>query len=133
MDMVVTFPGNKKVKASYRGFEILSDQRKESGGDASAPEPFMLFLASIANCGATYIIYFCEKRGIPLDGIRFVQKMERDSETRMIKKIKMEVELPEDFPEKYKKPLLKAIDLCAVKRHILDPPEFELYTTTAPE
>lgn len=129
MDMVVTFPGNKKVSANYKGFDIVSDQRKLAGGDESAPEPFTLFLASIANCGATYIVYFCEKRGISLDGIRLIQKMERDPETRMISKIKMEVELPADFPEKYKAPLLKAIDLCAVKKHIIQAPEFELYTT----
>ncbi|MFO7915341.1 MAG: OsmC family protein [Candidatus Krumholzibacteriales bacterium] len=130
-DISVTFPGNKKVRASYMGNIIESDQRKEHGGDGSAPPPFDLFLASIANCGATYIIYFCQKRDIPLDNIRLIQRMDRNDETRMIEKISLIVELPEDFPEKYRQPLLKTIDLCTVKKHILDAPEFELTTVTA--
>lgn len=130
-DITVTFPGNKKVRASYRGNIIESDQRKEHGGDGSAPPPFDLFLASIANCSATYIIYFCQKRDIPLDNIRLIQRMDRNDETRLIEKISLIVELPEDFPEKYRQPLLKTIDLCTVKKHILDAPEFELTTVTA--
>ncbi|MBD3179018.1 MAG: osmotically inducible protein C [Candidatus Latescibacteria bacterium] len=130
-DMIVTFPGNKKVRASYRGNIIDSDQRKEHGGDGSAPPPFDLFLASIANCSATYIIYFCQKRDIPLDNIRLIQRMEKNEETKMIEKIRLIVELPEDFPEKYRQPLLKTIDLCTVKKHIVDGPEFELTWDTA--
>lgn len=125
-DMIVTFPGNKRVRAEYRDFTIDSDQLKEKGGDSSAPPPFDLFLASIANCSATYIVYFCQKRDIPLDKIRLVQKMERNDETRMVEKIRLVVELPDDFPEKYREPLLKTIDLCTVKKHILNAPEFEL-------
>jgi len=129
-DMVVTFPGNKKVRAQYKGITIDSDQSKSHGGDGSAPPPFDLFLASIANCSATYIIYFCEKRDIPLDNIRLVQKMEMNEKTRMIEKIRLIVELPEDFPEKYREPLLKTVDLCTVKKHIINAPEFELTWST---
>ncbi len=130
MDMIITFSGNKKVDAEYKGFKILSDQAVTSGGDGSAPAPFDLFLASIGTCSGVYVVYFCEKRGIPLDNIRVVMKMERDREKRMISKITIEVELPPDFPDKYKKPLLHSIDLCAVKKHMEDPPQFELKTVT---
>jgi ribosomal protein S12 methylthiotransferase accessory factor len=41
------------------------------------------------------------------------------------------VELPSDFPMKYKKALLHTIDLCTVKRHLFDPPEFVLDAVTA--
>ena len=40
----------------------------------------------------------------------------------------MEVELilPEGFPEKYRGAIVKAMDQCVVKQHILNPPEFEI-------
>ena len=130
MDLIVTFPGNKKVDAIYKGFTIHTDQAKYSGGDETAPQPFDLFLASIATCAGIYVVYFCEKRQLPLDGVRVVQRMERDKEKRMISKITIEIELPPDFPEKYKEPLIRAVDLCSVKRHMIDPPRFEIVTVT---
>ncbi len=130
MDIVVTFPGNKKVSADYNGFTIDSDQSKIEGGDGSAPSPFDLFLASIANCAASYVIYFCESRNIPTDNIRLIQKMDRDKESEMLKKIHIRVELPEDFPEKYKRALLNSVELCSVKKNIIKAPEFELSTFT---
>jgi ribosomal protein S12 methylthiotransferase accessory factor len=130
MDMIVTFPGNKKVNAEYRGFTIATDQPVHAGGDGTAPAPFDLFMASIGTCAGIYVVGFCQNRGIAVDNIRIVQKMERDPEKKMITKITLNVELPADFPEKYKDALLRAVDRCTVKRHMVDEPEFELNAVT---
>ena len=53
---------------------------------------------------------------------------EKDPETRMISKITMDLTLPENFPEKYEKAIKRSIDLCAVKKHMFNPPEFEINT-----
>lgn len=131
MDMIITFPGNKKVDAEYKEFTVKTDQPVHGGGDASAPAPFDLFLVSIGTCAGIYVVYFCEKRGIPLDNIRVVQRMERDREKRMISKISIDIEVPPEFPEKYQDALIHAVDLCTVKKHMLDPPAFEIRTVTA--
>ncbi len=34
-------------------------------------------------------------------------------------------QLPEGFPEKYNEALIRSVDQCAVKRHIVAPPRFE--------
>ena len=69
--MTVTFPGGKRVNAAYDNFEshAPTSQRK-NGGDGSAPEPFDLFLASLATCAGIYVLGFCQKRNIPHDGVR---------------------------------------------------------------
>ena len=131
MDMIVTFPGNKKVDAEYKGFTIRTDQPVHGGGDNTEPAPFDLFLASIGTCCGIYVVYFCEKRGIPLDNIRIVQRTERNREKRMIEKITIDIEVPPDFPEKYHAALVHSVDLCAVKRHMVDPPAFEIKTVEA--
>lgn len=131
MEITVTFTGNKKTSAQVGQHTVLTDQSVTSGGDGSSPAPFSLFLASLASCAGIYVVYFCEKRDIPLDTIKVIQRDERDPATHKVTKITLEIVLPADFPEKYKKALLHTVDLCAVKKTMLDPPEFEVTTVTA--
>lgn len=131
MEIVVTLPGNKKTSCVVEGFEVATDQPVSNAGDGSAPSPFALFLASIAACSAVYVAFFCQKRGLPYDRIRLIQRDERDPETHLITRITIDVELPDDFPEKYTEALLKAIDTCAVKKAIQKAPAFELRAVRA--
>jgi ribosomal protein S12 methylthiotransferase accessory factor len=127
----VSFPGGKKVVASYRGFDIATDQPTSAGGENSAPAPFELFLASLATCAGYYVLAFCQKRDIPTDGIRLVQQWNTDPQTHMVTKLTVEIQLPEGFPEKYRSAVVQAADLCAVKKHLQNPPEIEVFSTTA--
>jgi len=52
--------------------------------------------------------------------------VEKNPETKMIEKMKLDLKLPPDFPEKYKSAIIRSMDLCTVKKHMMDPPEFEL-------
>ena len=131
MEINVTFPGNKKVNAEYKGFTIATDQPLASGGDGTAPSPFDLFLASLATCAGVYVVDFCRNRGISLEGIKLVQSMERNPDTHMVTDVAIRIELPKDFPDKYKDGLLRAVDLCTVKKHILNPPKFKLEAVKA--
>ncbi|RDD30190.1 osmotically inducible protein C [Prosthecochloris sp. ZM] len=126
--MVITSGGGKKVNAEYRGFTIETDQSVKNGGEASAPEPFTLFLASIGTCAGIYVYSFCEQRGIPSENIRLVQHHFKKDDGRGIGKITIDIEVPPDFPEKYYDALVKSANLCAVKKHIQDAPEFEVMT-----
>jgi putative redox protein len=126
MDMLVTFPGGLRVDASYGSHVIRTDQPVAGGGDDTAPAPFSLFLASIGTCAGIYVLGFCKARGIPTEGIRLVQRAARDPSTGMIVKIVIDVELPATFPERYRDAVLKAANTCAVKKHLLDPPEIEV-------
>ena len=46
----------------------------------------------------------------------------------MIGKIDLEIQVPDDFPEKYRSSLVRAAELCAVKKHFEQPPSFEVFT-----
>jgi len=123
MEMKITFPGNKKVNAEYKGQTIKTDQPEKAGGEGSAPEPFSLFLASIGTCAGIFVKSFCDKRDISAENIEIVQKMNYNKEERLIDKIELEIHLPEDFPDKYKEPLVNSANLCTVKKHLAKPPE----------
>jgi putative redox protein len=129
MEIAVTFTGGKKVEARVKDFRIETDQPGESGGTATAPAPFDLFLGSLAACSGYYVLGFCQARNISTDGIRVVMRTETDPVKKMIGRISVEIVLPSEFPEKYREPVVRAADLCSVKKHILDPPRFETYAT----
>jgi ribosomal protein S12 methylthiotransferase accessory factor len=122
----VTFPGGLKVDAAYKGFVIKTDQPVHQGGEGTAPAPFDLFLASIATCAGFYTVAFCRERGIPMEGAGVTMHAEKDPETKMISKIRIELHLPAGFPEKYMRAVIKAVDYCTVKAHILKAPAFEI-------
>ncbi|MDD4857290.1 MAG: OsmC family protein [Candidatus Krumholzibacteria bacterium] len=131
-ELTVTFPGNKKVDVEFKGFTIKTDQPPANGGDGTAPSPFDLFLASIGACSGIYVLDFCRNRGISLEKARVVQRMERNPETHMVTGVTISIELPKDFPAKYRDSLVRAVDLCTVKKHIMNPPRFAIETVEAP-
>lgn len=123
--MVVTFPGGKRVDAHYRGFHIETDQHPSFGGDGSAPEPYDLFLASLATCAGIYVLSFCERRGLPTAGLSLVQRWHRGS-SGAIERIEVDITLPEGFPEKYRSAVIRAAQQCTVKKTLENPPEFQV-------
>lgn len=124
MSFEITFPGGTAVEARYGQFTIRSDQPAANGGDDSAPSPFALFLASVGNCAGYYALRFCQQRNLDVSGMRLILEAEQDPQRHRLKTIHLTLELPADFPEKYQAAVLRATDQCAVKRAILDPPEF---------
>jgi putative redox protein len=131
MNMEITFGGNKKVNAEYNGHIIKTDQPVQAGGENTASAPFELFLASIGTCAGVYVKSFCDSRNISSDNIRIIQQMEYNPETRLIGKINLEIKLPADFPEKYKDAVVNAANLCAVKKHLHNPPDISVSANIA--
>ena len=129
MEMEISSPGGKKVDADYNGFTIKTDQPIREGGEGTAPEPFSLFIASIGTCTGLYVLSFCQKRNIPTDNITLLLQLEKNKETHMIEKISIKIQVPEDFPESYKKAVLKTANLCTVKKHLEKPPEIGIFLT----
>ena len=124
-EIKVTFPGEKRVDAEYKGFLIKTDQPVYAGGKGTAPAPFDLFLGSIATCVGYYVLAFCQNRGYRTDQISVSMRMFKNDENRMIDKISLEIQLPPEFPDKYTKAIIKSVDKCAVKAHMVDAPAFE--------
>ena len=127
-ELKVTFPGGKRVDAEYKGFLIKTDQPVYAGGEGSAPAPFDLFLVSIATCAGIYVLSFCQKRNMSTEETAVVMRTERNPETKMVEKVFIDIQLPPEFPEKYRHAVIKAVNQCAVKEHIFKPPAFDVKT-----
>jgi putative redox protein len=129
MEIRISFGGGKRVDAHLDGRVIQTDQSPAHGGEGSAPEPFQLFLASLAACAGVYVLGFCQVRGIPTEGIEIVQHHGFEPETGRLATVRIEVSLPADFPSKYVAAVERVAAKCAVKRVIENPPEFGVIAT----
>ena len=122
MEMKINFPGGARVNAEFGPHTIITDQ------DGSAPSPFATFLASLGTCAGIYVLGFCQQRGLPTEGIQIVQRMRQNPFNGMVDKIDLEIQVPPSFPERYHEALVRSASLCAVKKHMENPPEFDVYT-----
>ncbi len=128
MSMTITFPGGYAVTAHYKGFEIRTDQPEDNGGKNSAPSPFDLLLTSLGTCAAFYALRFCQQRDLPTAGLEFSMDTVDHPETHRTERIIMTIKVPESFPEKYRRAIVRATNQCSVKRALLDPPEIVVET-----
>lgn len=126
--MIINFPGNTKVNINYKNFIIKTDQPVKFGGENSYPDPFSLFISSIGACVGYYILSFCQERDIPTKDIELSLVTINDNENKMIKKINIKIITQKNFPEKYKKPMIKVANLCKVKKHLENPPQIDITT-----
>ncbi len=131
MEMVIDFPGGKKVDAHFGGLIVKTDQPVVAGGGGASPTPFEVFLSSIGTCAGIYVLGFCQQRGLPTDGICIIQRMHSNRMTGMVENIELEIQVPPSFPDKYYEALVRSADQCKVKKHLEHPPQFTVFTRVA--
>ncbi len=129
MQIDVDFPGGVRVDARFGPFTVHTDQTVDDGGEDSAPSPFDLFLAATATCAGFYVVSFCRQRGIDTSALHLTQRHEVDPPTGHVTKILIEIQLPPDFPPKYRAAVVRAAEQCTVKKHLEHPPSFEIATS----
>lgn len=132
MEFTITFPGGLKVEASDGRHRILTDQSPDAGGEGSAPEPYALFLASIGTCAGIYVLRFCQAHGLPTDGVHLFERTHWDDARKRLARVDLEVRVPSTFPERYREALARSASLCAVKKALHDPPDFDVRTIVTP-
>jgi putative redox protein len=133
MDMMVDFPGGDRVDAHFGPYTVMTDQPNGNGEPGSAPTPFSLFMASIATCAGIYVLGFCKQRNLPVEGIRIIQRSHRNPMNGMVDNVDLVIQTPPGFPEKYLPSLVRSAELCAVKKHLENPPAFNVVTQSIPQ
>lgn len=128
MKIDISFEGGQKVAANFPdGLQMLTDQPGEDGSPGAAPTPFAYFLGSIGTCAGIYVLEFCKARNIPTEKVSLSQEIEFVVDAqgkRRVSKVSLTINLPPEFPERYQKAIVKAAELCTVKKAIMQPPEF---------
>jgi ribosomal protein S12 methylthiotransferase accessory factor len=128
-EIVVDFPGGKRVDAHVGAHTVATDQPVGAGGADSAPAPFDLFLAALGACAGFYVLAYCQARGLPTDGLRLLERVDSDPETKRPRRVEIAVRLPADFPAGHEVGLQRAANACKVKKVLADPPLFDIVVT----
>jgi len=126
MEIVIDLPGKARVDAHVGPYTIMTDQPPQGGGDGSAPTPFAMFLSTLGTCAGIYVLGFCRQRGLPTEDIHIVERVHSNPTTGMVEHIDLDIQLPPNFPEKYKDAVIRAADQCLVKKHLETPPEIKV-------
>ena len=129
MQMKIYFPGGSRVDAGFNGFKVSTDQSIEGGGAGSAPEPYDLFVASLGTCAGIYVLSFCKERQLSTDGLGLDLAVTKDDKSGLVTRIDMTIELPVDFPDRYRKAICRVAGKCTVKRSLANPPIINIDTT----
>lgn len=129
--ITVTFPGGRRVDARVGEHLVRTDQPVAHGGGNSAPDPFSLFLASLATCAGFYVQAFCATREIAMRDIRLSQDASFDEQKRLVEVV-LSVEVPPGFPERYLDGIRAAAASCKVKKVLASPPDVVVRVSRQP-
>ncbi len=133
MEITIDFPGGSRVDAHFGPYTVMTDQPPAPGSFGSAPTPFALFLASLGTCAGIYVLGFCKQRNLPTEGIRMIQRTTSQPGSGMVSEVELEIQVPPSFPEQYYTALVRSAELCAVKKHLENPPSFNVHTKVSEE
>lgn len=126
-EILVTLPGGRRIDAQVGRHLVRTDQPASNGGEDTAPSPFETFLAAIGTCAGIFVQGFCQKRGLPTEGIRIRQQV-RYGEDGVLTGVDLDIEVPPAFPDKYREALVRVADQCSVKKAIQAQPRFQVRT-----
>lgn len=130
MEITITLGASKTIVAHYEdGHTLKTDQPVAGGGTGESLSPYQAFLGAIGTCAGVYVEDFCAHRNIPVENITITQTVDftTDGHGRStLAKVGLRINLPPEFPEKYRNAVAKAAELCSVKKAIMNPPEFEV-------
>lgn len=114
----VCFSGNKRIDVKFKDFLVKTDQSRKNEGDETAPEPFDLFLSSLGACAGIYAKSFCDTRKISCQGMKLFLTASFKKGQKHLDLIEITLHVNREFPEKYIKPIAKAMEGCAVKNQL---------------
>jgi putative redox protein len=69
-----------------------------------------------------------QQRGIDPAGAKLIMRPRYNPAVGLIDHIELELTTPPGFPEKYRDAVVNAMELCAVKKHLAQPPAFSVTT-----
>ncbi len=110
--------GGKKIETNVDNHIVRTDLLESSGGEGSAPEPLDMLFVALASCSANYAVEFCKAREIDTAGLAVRVAAKKTEKSGLFDDVSVQLELPDDFPDKYRKAIVRATEKCSVKKHM---------------
>ena len=100
---------------SVRGHELIADERKESGGQDSGPDPQEMLAVSLSSCTAITVEMYAKRKGWNIGEVEVevdYEPAQRGSPT----KFHMTTRMPKELPQEQRERLMQIAAKCPVHR-----------------
>jgi putative redox protein len=107
--------GTYKHRVTVRDHDVTVDEKHESGGDDTGPDPQEMLAVSLASCTAITMEMYAKRKGWNIGDIEVevdYEPAQRGSPTKFVMVTRMPKELPEDQRER----LMQIAAKCPVHR-----------------
>ncbi len=130
MRLSVKHEGNACFTVNCRGHAITMDQPLDNHGDDRGMTPPEIFASSLAGCVGFYIARYCEKAGLPTEGLRVDMDWKMAQEPYRIGNIDMQIVLP-GLPENRLNAIRKVAESCLLHATLMHAPTLNTTIRTA--
>lgn len=118
--------GGYKFRLKCREHEIVTDLPHSSGGTNHGPTPPEYLAAALGSCVGVYVVDYCQRTGIPYEGMRIELKWEDGKAPSRVANIEVSVALPQGVPEEHREKLQRVAEACKVHNTLMHPPTVKI-------
>lgn len=103
-------------RVQIRHHTIDVDAALGAGGEDNGPEPHDLYDAALGTCKALTVLWYAQRKGMPLDDIEVVVDRDNSQERHGVYKLKTSLRITGDLTEAQRDELLKVAGKCPVHK-----------------
>ncbi|WP_077034001.1 OsmC family protein [Pelomonas sp. KK5] len=118
MTLVVTRDrsGKMKHRVSVRQHEFIVDEPPANGGDDLGPTPHELYDAALASCKALTVVWYANRKGIPLEDVEVQLERDDSQERQGVYKLDATMKFGGPLTDQQRQELLTVAGKCPVHR-----------------
>ena len=110
---------------------LATDASIEEGGEGSGPDPHDLYDSALGACKALTVLWYANKKGIPVENIEVTVDRDRSGERSGTYKLSTELTVTGNLTEEQRRDLLAVPGKCPIHK-LMTEVTTEITTTLAP-
>jgi len=124
--MRIRYRDGMEFEAESRGISLTIDQPRAGGGNDHGMTPPELLMASLGSCVGVYLVDYCRRAGLPVDGLEMEVTAERAKDPGRFSSLQVTVKLPGSLPEARIKALQRVAESCMVHNTLSSRPDISI-------
>ena len=118
MTVVVTRDptGKMKHRVSVRQHSFIVDEPEANGGEDLGPTPHEIYDSALGSCKALTVLWYANRKNIPLDGIEVTVEHDASEERKGIYRLAVTLNLSGALSAEQRQELLNVADKCPVHK-----------------
>lgn len=108
--------GLMKHRIQIHGHEIVVDEGADNGGEDAGPNPHDLYDAALGACKALTVLWYANRKQIPVEDIEVVVERDSSEETKGTYRLKTRLAVTGDLTNAQRDQLLDVAGKCPVHK-----------------